>query len=594
MSLYLSIPLLACVLCAGLALTILLRSPREPANRGAALLLACACVWSACEVLWNAQTRAEAALTGARAAALGWVWLGPLTLELFVRITHRGARQLRRWRPALYATCAAFLAITWFTPWMHPGMVKTSWGWAYRFGPAYPFFHAFTAGCIAVALGLGWRAHEHSKSSGERAQTHWLAVGIAFPLVIAAITDGLLPWAGWQPPRLGTLSFAALGAVVAWSFHRYGYSLLAPGSFAVEILEALRDGVALLRLDGYVRVANAGLARLLEAPPERICGLRLADRLEGCPSAADGDSAERQAELLAFSGRRVPVAVSSTALRDRQGESIGLVVVVRDLAEIVSLRSRLVLSGRLAAVGELAAGIAHEINNPLAFVRSNLGVLRRNSDALAIELEKAGAAPQADEILAESEELIDECLEGVDRAAAIIRDVRGLSHGGGQQRERADLGMLLDGVLRLARPQLGTGVRLEKVHRDVPRVLCAPQELQQVFLNLVLNAVQAIEGEGTIRVSTGRDGGGVFVDVEDDGTGIPPELIERIFDPFFTTKPVGKGSGLGLGIAHEIVRRHGGEISVFSEPGRGSRFRVRLPLDADTLDPPVQSSRASA
>jgi two-component system NtrC family sensor kinase len=271
-------------------------------------------------------------------------------------------------------------------------------------------------------------------------------------------------------------------------------------------------------------------------------------------------------------------------LRDRQGHPIGVVVVLRDLAELVSLRSRLALSGRLAAVGELAAGIAHEINNPLAFVRANLCALRRSWDALGVEVEKAATGPAATGLLADGEELIEESLEGVDRAVAIIRDVRGLSHGGGDRREPASLNALLDGVLRIASPQLRGRIAVEKHYApDLPPISCAPQELQQVFLNLVLNAAQAIGHEGSICVTTRRDGGWVVATVEDDGCGIPPDVIERVFDPFFTTKAVGEGTGLGLGIAYEIVRRHRGEIRVESEVGSGARFRVRLPLDADTL-----------
>jgi len=585
MSLYVAIPLVACLLCSGLALAIWLRDPADSGNRIATLLLACCAFWAGCEVLWSSQSRPEAVVNLVRASALGWVWLGPLTLQLFLHIGRSPAPRLRRAMPLLYATCVGFLALTWLTPWMHDGAVRTAWGWAYRFGPAYPFFYVFTVGCITVALVGGWRSHGCSISPGERAQTRWLALGIGFPLVVASLTDGLLPLAGLQPPRLGTLSFAALGGMIAWSLHRFGYSLLVPGTFGSEMLEALREGVALLRFDGYVRIANGSLTRLLEARPDQLLGLRLADRIPGLPSPGEEYAGERQCELLTFAAKRVPVAVSSATLRDKQGQPIGLVVVVRDMAEIVSLRSRLAMSGRLAAVGELAAGIAHEINNPLAFVRSNLGVLRRNWEALRGELEKADASPPAAEIMAESEELIDESLEGVDRAVAIVRDVRGLAHAGDDRRALADLGELLDGVLRLARPQLGARVNLEKIYSETPRLLCSPQELQQVFLNLVLNAIQAIEEAGTVRVKTRRRNGSVIVDVEDDGAGIPPEMVERIFDPFFTTKPVGKGSGLGLGIAYEIVRRHGGEIHVSSELGQGTRFRVQLPTDADTLDP---------
>jgi signal transduction histidine kinase len=281
------------------------------------------------------------------------------------------------------------------------------------------------------------------------------------------------------------------------------------------------------------------------------------------------------------------VEVASRLLCDRQGSPLGLVLVVRDLAEVVALRDRLLLSGRLAAVGELAAGIAHEINNPLAFVRANLSLLRQHWGALEVELEKAGASDTADQILVEGEELVDESLEGVDRVVAIVRDVRGLARGGGARRELADLHALIDGVLRMAAPQLRERIQIERRYGAILPVRGAPHELQQVFLNLVLNAAQAIERSGTIRIATEVVEGNVLVHVEDDGCGIAPEHLERIFDPFFTTKPVGEGSGLGLGIAHGIVRSHGGEIRVASRAEGGSRFSVHLPVAADTLVPPA-------
>ena len=278
------------------------------------------------------------------------------------------------------------------------------------------------------------------------------------------------------------------------------------------------------------------------------------------------------------------MSISSAAVHDRQGDAIGLVVVARDLREVVSLRNRLLLSGRLAAVGELAAGIAHEINNPLAYLRANLNLLRQHWETLGSKLEKTLSSEESSELIVEGAEMIDESLEGVERAAAIVRDVRGLAHAGSKQWETADLNGLIDGVLRMAAPQLRDHVGLEKCYGARPQVLCAPQELQQVFLNLVLNAGQAIGRSGTIRIITDREPSGVVVRVEDDGCGIPADAISRIFDPFFTTKPVGKGTGLGLGIAYEIVRRHGGEITVTSEPGRGSCFCVRLPVDPDTIE----------
>ena len=145
-------------------------------------------------------------------------------------------------------------------------------------------------------------------------------------------------------------------------------------------------------------------------------------------------------------------------------------------------------------------------------------------------------------------------------------------------REPTDLNQLLEDVLHMAAAQLRGRARVERYYVELPAVRCVPQELKQVFLNLIVNAGQAIADGGTIRIATETRGGFVTVRVEDDGCGIAPENLERIFDPFFTTKRVGEGTGLGLGIAYHIVRSHGGEIRVDSELGRGSRFRVKLPV----------------
>ena len=580
---YVFVPLLSCLLSAVIATAIFARDPRVLANRLAAGLVASGSFWALCEVLWNLQTDPSAVLFWVRASAFGWAAIGPLALHLFLELTGGQTPGVRRALPTLYAASGVFLLVDWFTPWLHTGVARESWGWSYSLGPVYPLFYAFTLACIGLALVTGWRTVHGPEAGGERDQARWLSLGILCPLVVASTTDGVLPFLGIQVPRLGTASLTALGAMVLWTFHRYGYSLLAPGAFAREILETLPDGVAMVRLDGRVRSANGALARLMGARPEDLAGLRLTDHLTE-PLHPTEEAIERRCDLITLRGDHVPVAVSSRVLLDRQDSAIGLAVVVRDLDEVVSLRDRLMLSGRLAAVGELAAGIAHEINNPLAFVRSNLSLLRQHWGQLGGDLQKAGLSQEAAQALAEGEEAIDESLEGVDRASAIVRDVRGLAHGGKRERSAADLRVLLEGVLRIAAPQLRTKATVETRFTEVPPVWGSPQELQQVFLNLVLNAAQAIEEHGVIRVSTEVQGRFSVVHVEDDGSGIDPEIRDRIFDPFFTTKPVGEGTGLGLGIVHNIVGSHGGDIVVDSVHGRGTRFSVHLPTHTDTIE----------
>jgi PAS domain S-box-containing protein len=588
MTLYLLIPLSACIASAVLATAILARDTSHRANRLAALMLSGVSFWALCELLWNSRSDPETARIFLRLSALGWVFIGPLALGVLREITGKRTLRTQKVVPYLYGTAAGFLVASWFTPWMHSGVVPTRWGWGYEIGWLHPVYLAFTVVCILVGLADGWRAYR-TASPGEKAQALSVGGGIIIPLCLASATDGLLPLAGFQTPHLGTTAMSLFGISIAWGFYRYGYSLLVPGAFASEILETFPIGVAMLRIDGRIRSANGTMARLLGTLPEALVGVQVRDLLFGHELDLMEEVAEVECQMRSFGNGRVPVSISSTILCDRQQTPIGLVLMARDVREVLALRSRLVMSDRLAAVGELAAGIAHEINNPLAYVRSNLVLLRKHWDELESAIDKTGTPEYTAVLLAESEEMIDESLQGVDRAVAIVRDVRGLSHAAQSEREMADVNALLDGVIRMVNSQLRRSSAIVKDYAAVPPLPCAPQELQQVFLNLVMNAAQAIDETGEIRVKTRVMDDFVRVYVEDDGCGIPPEMVRRIFDPFFTTKAVGEGTGLGLGIALEIVRKHGGEIGVESEPGEGTAFCVRLPIHADRMEPPART-----
>jgi signal transduction histidine kinase len=566
---YLLLPLTACVASAMLTLAVLGRDGGSRVNRMAAGLTLGATVWSFCEVLWNGADDPTTVLWLVRLSAVGWVAMGPLGLQLFLELA---GREPPRWMPALYAVSAGFLAVTLGTDAMHTGVVRTSWGWGYEFGPVYPVFWLFTTSCLCAGLAIAGVHLRRSQSPAERSQAGWIILGVTVPLVMASITDGILPVLHVQVPRLGTASFTILGATVLWSFYRYGYTALAPGLFAREILATLPEGVALLRLDGRVRSCNPGLAALLDLPTDEIEGMAIAELVRGLDLEPHEPVANRSCLLRRRSGEVLPVAVSTSLLRDKQGLPLGLVLALSDQREVTLLRQRLVTSGRLAAVGELAAGVAHEINNPIAFVRANLG-------ALGTLLEKLAREPDP-EALAEGRELVEESLDGVDRVSAIVRDVRGLAHPTSDRREAVSLPRLLDSVLRVAAPQVRERARVERDYGPVPRVRGAPPELQQVFLNLVVNAAQAVDGGGCIVVSTRTDGDRAVVEVADDGPGIPEDVVDRIFDPFFTTKPVGEGCGLGLAISYQIVRGHDGDLSVRPRPGGGTCFEVRLPVDA--------------
>ncbi len=572
---YLLVPLVSALTSMMLMAAILVRDANHPSNRRAALLVAGAVWWAACEVLWNAAERPETVLALVRLSAFGFVFLGPLALHLFLDSSAAPAPRLRRLLPGAYALAAVFLAITLTTDWIHTGVRRMPWGWAYELGPAYLLFYAFTVSCVVAGMHALWRAFQGTSSRSELAQARLLIAGTLIPLSVASATDGLLPLAGIQVPRLGTASFALLAAVIAWKFYHFGYALIAPGDSGREILESLRDGVATTRLDGGVRSVNASFARLMGCRPAALEGRNVRLLIPALPLDPPREVSSLECELRSARGAAIPVSVSTALLHDKQGDPMGLVLSARDLREVVELRNQLVVSGRLAAVGELAAGIAHEINNPMAFVRANLAALARLWEELG---ERTNRDRDAEETLEEGREILAECIEGVERTTDIVRDIKGFSQAGSTPDESLDLNEALVAVLRVADSQLRYRARVEtSFAEDLPWVRGSGQELKQVFLNLLINASHAVSEGGRVRVETHRLAGDAFVTISDDGCGISNDALERICDPFFTTRPLGEGTGLGLAISHQIIRNHGGEITVESRPGQGTVFRVRLP-----------------
>lgn len=572
------LPLTSATACLVFAVVLLLREPGATTSRYAGLLLLGGAWWGVIEALWTLAPDAETALLLLRLSAPGWIFIAPVCLELFLAETPRGPEQLRTVRPIAWGTAAIALAIEWTTNWIHIGMTPVPWGWAYQFGPLYAPWYAFTVIASTAGIFSALRRLRATASPAEQRQSRWFLAAVSVPMLIGSASDGLLPLLGVHVPRFGVASFAVLGAVIVASIRRFGWSAVAPGSLAGVIFEAMPEGVALIEPGGHIRVANPGLASLLGRAGEALIGARVAEFLPALDLTAVAEIREREIELCRADETRIPVSVSTAALHDKRGTDLGRVLVVRDLAEVVGLRVRLLTSARLAAVGELAAGLAHEINNPLAYINANLRALRDHwltvASAWPMEADKS-------EILAVFEDgldMLDESLEGVDRTAAIVRDVRSFSHAGTGVRERLDPETLIERALRMAAPHLRSRAHVVRESGVATEVECVRRELEQVLLNLLINAAQALDGEGTIRVRTRRRGGEVEIAIADDGRGIEPDALDRIFDPFFTTKPVGEGTGLGLSISHEIVRRHDGRLEVSSEPGRGSEFRVLLPV----------------
>ena len=328
-----------------------------------------------------------------------------------------------------------------------------------------------------------------------------------------------------------------------------------------------RSGLLRTVCEEYARATGASLVEVwLDEGMGEALRARVGDGAETTtehPFAVDG----ARVGTLRFSGPRDATLLAAF------GDLCGLAARRRHDAQLRA-------TDRLASAGALAAGLAHEINNPLAIVLTNLDWVERTLEAVADDLEGGAEPVVAAAGIGDCLSALAEAHQGIDRVRNLVRELRAISRPESDTRERIDLVEIVHAAIAFAGAEVRQRAQLELAVSPVPRVKASATQLRQVVVNLLLNAAQALSEGGVghvVRVGTRVDGESVRLDVSGTGAGIAADIADRVFDPFFTTKPVGEGTGLGLCICQSIVRALGGEISFESEVGRGTTFTVRLP-----------------
>jgi PAS domain S-box-containing protein len=385
-----------------------------------------------------------------------------------------------------------------------------------------------------------------------------------------------------------------------------------------KLTEATLDGVIVADSEGRITLFNPAAERVFGFDAMEVLGRPLSlilididgDGFRGGTDCDECDDCARPSSRLVgrtveLRGRRkdgqeFPLELSLNAVVD--GDEVQYIGSIRDLTERQRMRDMLIQSEKLASIGLLSAGVAHEINNPLAYVANNLAVLERDlrgifglietyeaaRPALGPEVSKAIDQCEADldwdYVRQNTARLLNRTREGVQRVASIVSNLRSMARTAPPDKERVPLAELVASALEMAQGQLRKA-RIE-VEVDAPPDLapvpCVANQISQVILNLLINASQAITQQGCdeggrIRIRLRDEGDSQVIEVQDNGCGIDPEHLARLYDPFFTTKPVGEGTGLGLAITHSIITGHGGSIEADSAPGHGATFRLRLP-----------------
>lgn len=361
--------------------------------------------------------------------------------------------------------------------------------------------------------------------------------------------------------------------------------------------------------DGQFRVQDVSV---ISVPKEDVNGFYalftiqdvtdLTHRIRGYKAMRDQTHKEAQKRKIAEEQLRKYSLNLEAMIEKRTSELKGA------LKDLQNAQSQLVQSEKMASIGQLAAGVAHEINNPTGFISSNLITLaeyekdirslffhykelisnlkavmvaEKGLNSIAGKLETIEAFEEEidiDFIFDDFPNLVKECSEGSERIKKIVIDLKNFAHPGEDKQKFADINRNLDSTLNVVRNEIKYKASVKKDYGDLPEVLCHPQQLNQVFMNLFVNAAQAIEKDGEIKVQTRAANGFVEIRISDTGVGIPKENISKIFDPFFTTKDVGKGTGLGLNVSYNIIKEHNGTIEVDSTVGQGTIFTVRIPV----------------
>jgi signal transduction histidine kinase len=432
---------------------------------------------------------------------------------------------------------------------------------------------------VVLALLALWTSRELGRAA-DRVK-HTLAVGAVVEALLGDATDLETAVRGYVLTGDERFLAPARAAAARWParLDRLGAlardpeeaARVAPLRAHLEAKEAFTREVAELRARAGFAAARdlvatgEGMARM-DAVRAGLGALRDLEQGRLAVEIARADEARRVATGTAFAA----VAALSAAF------AALLLSVRRDARERAALEAQLVVAGRMASVGTLAAGVAHEINNPLACVASNLGFV---ADQLEVPWEEVGP-----ELRAEVDQALADAREGVGRIRDVVDDLRVFARGRDDEPQPVDVRRVMRAAATMVRPELRDRARIELELSDVPPVRASEARLCQVFVNLLVNAAHATPpgapDDHPIRLYARARGTEVIAEVRDSGRGIPPEVLPRVFEPFFTTKGPGGGTGLGLSVCHGIVSALGGSIEAESEPGRGSTFRVRLPSAA--------------
>ena len=567
---------------------IFLRDTRKPLNRVFMLLCLSSALWSFTEFGYRQADNFD--------TAYFWLKLGALSFILAPVLVHFALVLTQEWKLLrnkltyllLYAPALAVILLSLTTNMIRGEPVKEYWGWTYAIPESsllhnVIYFWAYGLGILAAYLCLLWYLKELDHK--RKQQARYILSGFLVVFATGLITEWLLPLLQIRIPELTTAAFTIACACAGYAMWKYELFAITPATAAEGIISTMPDSLLLVDPDQRITLTNRatlkmlgyGESELIGQPVETIFAEKDDEKavVKGItgeePIEAGSISAETSFRTKA--GKSVPISLSRSVMKDREGKLQGIIYIGRDITERKlaeeekqRMEEHLQIAGRLAAVGELSAGVAHELNNPLAAIQGFAQFLAQRDNL--------------DETIRSDVETI---YKEAQRATRITGNLLSFARRQKPERRLVSINEVVERSLELHayRTKVNNMEVLLELDTDLPMTMADSDQMQQVFVNVINNAEQAMtetHGRGKLRVKTQKVGRVIRITFTDDGPGISEDNLKRMFDPFFTTKDVGKGTGLGLSICYGLVEGHGGRMYARSKPGKGATIVVEIPL----------------
>lgn len=579
------IPVVAIMVSAAFGAVCIAWDSDRRATASMAAIFVCTGVWALLDLMTFLETDPERARVWIQWMHLPALLLGPSATWLLGHVFPQIGDRLHGLARIGFGLAVVLGVAAALTPSSIGEVYATSWGgWLGRYGTISLFM--MPIGSILPVLSVFEVSRlENSVRSGRadarRASAMTFAVGVS--LLAGFSSEYFLPLLEVAVPRLGAVSIACVSAVV-WLvvLHDSDDLAMTPEGMARWMLAELHDGVALVRLDGSILASNIRFQEMTGRRGADLIGAPLVDWVEPSLEEICQGIEDRESSLQGIDGGFLPVSLSSSIARGRDREPIGAVVVFRDLREIDALRRRLLTSGRLAAIGELAAGIAHEVNNPIAFIRSDLNLLSQRLEEIKEDVSQRPRSENELSILNGVGGRIDVALEGVQRVAEVVDDVRGFAHVGGAGQGGSDPVALLEGAMRLARLQRGEEVALRVGNSVSSDWIDSGQELKQVLLALILVLVEGSETDGLVEGTVQSDRKHLQITLSADPLREEPTAMIARFESIAAGDLHASNSEFRIVVATQLINELGASVSFASSGPASISVELQVPLEAES------------